>query len=64
MTYVVFHLVGYTEQKETVRGLELTDKVVVRLIDTSYESALQRAQLIIKRPNWLLAEVIEYMEGK
>lgn len=59
-TYYVFHLVGYKKTIDTVRGPELEDKVVLRLIDTSYKSALRRAKEIIKRDQWLLAEVVEY----
>ena len=62
MTYVIFHLVGYTKQNELTG--ELDGKVVVRLIDTSYESALQRAKLIVDKQFWLLAEVVEYQKEK
>jgi len=59
MTYLVFHLVGY-EKKDQLGNLE--DKVVIRLIDTDYISALERAKQIIEKPFWLLGEVIEYKE--
>jgi len=59
MTYLVFHLVGY-EKKDQLGNLE--DKVVIRLIDTTYENALERAKQIIEKPFWLLGEVIEYKE--
>ena len=59
MTYLVFHLVGY-EKKDQLGNLE--DKVVIRLIDTTYENALDRAKQIIEKPFWLLGEVIEYKE--
>jgi len=41
-TYLIFHIVGFTKQ-DPVGNLE--DKVVIRLIDTSYESALKRLHL-------------------
>jgi hypothetical protein len=59
MTYLVFHLVGY-ERKDELGNLH--DRVVIRLIDTNYESALERAKLIIDKSFWLLAEVVEFME--
>lgn len=58
-TYLVFHVVGY-KKYDSLGNLE--DKVVLRLIDTSYESALERAKKIIEKDNWLLGEVIEYEE--
>jgi len=58
-TYLVFHVVGY-EQKDQLGNLE--DKVVIRLIDKTYEKALDRAKKIIEKPFWLLGEVIEYEE--
>jgi hypothetical protein len=59
MTYLVFHLVGY-DKKDQLGNLE--DKVVIRLIDTTYENALNRARQIIEKPFWLLGEVIEYKD--
>lgn len=61
MTYLIFHIVGY-EKIDQLGNLE--DKVVIRLIDTTYENALERAKKIIDKPFWLLAEVVEYQEGK
>lgn len=61
MTYLVFHLVGYSRADELGN---LQDKVVIRLIDTTYESALERAKKIIDKPFWLLAEVVEYQKEK
>lgn len=61
MTYLIFHIVGY-EKIDQLGNLE--DKVVIRLIDTTYENALERAKKIIDKPFWLLAEVVEYREGK
>jgi len=61
MTYLVFHLVGY-EKKDQLGNLE--DKVVIRLIDTDYISALERARAIISKPFWTLGEVVEYRESK
>ena len=60
-TYLIFHIVGY-EKIDQLGNLE--DKVVIRLIDTTYENALERAKKIIDKPFWLLAEVVEYREGK
>jgi len=57
MTYLVFHIVGYDRKDEFGN---LLDKVVLRLIDTTYESALDRAKLIIEKPFWTLGEVVEY----
>jgi hypothetical protein len=59
VTYLVFHLVGYSRADELGN---LQDKVVIRLIDTTYENALERAKKIIDKPFWLLAEVVEYRE--
>jgi len=53
------HLVGYTKM-DPVGNFE--DKVVIRLIDENVESALRRADKIIKRDNWLVAEIIEIKE--
>ncbi len=61
MTYLVFHIVGYSRADELGN---LQDKVVIRLIDTTYESALERAKKIIDKPFWLLAEVVEYQKEK
>ena len=60
-TYLIFHIVGY-EKMDQLGNLE--EKVVIRLIDETYESALKRAKKIIDKPFWLLAEVVEYREGK
>jgi hypothetical protein len=38
--------------------------VVIRLIDTSYESALERAKKIIEKKWWLLAEIVEFYKEK
>lgn len=59
MTYLVFHIVGY-ERKDELGNL--LDKVILRLIDTTYESALERAKTIIDKPFWVLGEVVEYHE--
>lgn len=60
-TYLIFHIVGFDKQDQLGN---LDGKVVIRLIDTSYESALKRAKKMIEKPFWLLAEVVEYQEGK
>ena len=61
MTYLVFHIVFYSRADELGN---LQDKVVIRLIDTTYENALERAKKIIDKPFWLLAEVVEYQKEK
>ncbi len=61
MTYLVFHIVGY-EKKDEFGNLQ--DKVVLRLIDTTYETALERAKLIIDKPFWTLGEVVEFQREK
>jgi hypothetical protein len=58
MSYLVFHIVGY-ERKDEFGNLH--EKVVLRLIDETYESALERAKLIIEKPFWTLGEVVEYL---
>lgn len=60
-TYLIFHIVGFDKQDQLGN---LDGKVVIRLIDTSYESALKRAKSIIEKPFWLLGEVEEFQEGK
>jgi hypothetical protein len=57
MTYLIFHIVGYNKKDELGNYL---GRVVIRLIDTTYESALSRAMKIIDKDNWELAEVVEY----
>jgi hypothetical protein len=61
MTYLLFHIVGY-DGEDPLHNLE--NKVVIRLIDSSYEKALERAQKIIDRKFWLLAEVVEFHKEK
>lgn len=63
-TYLIFHIVGYTKWDKTPMGDQMEDKVVIRLIDTSFENALKRAKRIISRDQWMLAEVVEYKEGR
>lgn len=58
-TYLVFHVVGY-DKRDQLGNLE--EKVVLRLIDSTYESALERAKKIIEKPFWILGEVVEYEE--
>ena len=60
-TYLVFHIVGYDSKLENG---EFTNKVVIRLIDTDYENALKRAQDIVEKQFFFLAEVVEFEEGK
>ena len=61
MTYLLFHIVGYNGE-DPLHNLE--DKVVIRLIDTTYEKALERAEKIIEKKWWLLAEVVEFHKEK
>jgi len=61
MTYLVFHLVGY-EHKDGLGNLH--DKVVIRLIDTDYKTALERAKQIIDKSFWTLGEVVEFHKDK
>lgn len=60
ITYLVFHIVGYTKWDDNQINPNMVDKVVIRLIDTTYESALERAKKLVERDNWILAEVVEY----
>ena len=60
-SYLLFHIVGYNTKNSE---LDLTDKVVISLIDKTYESALKRAHEIVSRNFWFLAEVVEYKETK
>lgn len=61
MTYLLFHIVGYNGE-DPLHNLE--DKVVIRLIDTTYEKALERAKKLIEKKWWLLAEVVEFHKEK
>ena len=60
-TYLLFHLVGYNTK---INELDLSDKVIIRLIDTTCESALERAKKIVEKKFWFLAEVVEYNGAK
>jgi len=61
MKYLLFHIVGYNGE-DPLHNLE--DKVVIRLIDTTYEKALERAKKIIEKKFWLLAECVEFYREK
>jgi len=61
MKYLLFHIVGYNGE-DPLHNLE--DKVVIRLIDTTYEKALERAKKIIEKKFFLLAEVVEFYREK
>ena len=50
------HIVGY-KKVDPVGNFE--DKVVIRLIDTDVSNALKRAKKLVRRDNWLIAEIIE-----
>ena len=58
-TYLVFHIIGF-EQKDQLGNY--IDRVVLRLVGTSYEEALERAKKIVEKPNWILGEVVEYFK--
>jgi len=59
ITYLVFHIIGF-EQKDQLGNY--IDRVVLRLVGTSYEEALERAKKLIEKPNWVLGEVVEYFK--
>jgi len=59
MTYLLFHIVGYNGE-DPLHNLE--DKIVIRLIDTTYESALKRAKKLVEKKFWTLGEVVEFKE--
>ena len=62
-TFLVFHVVGFTKwTQHPVQGQIMEDKIVLRLIDTTYPAALKRAKKIIKCDQWLLSEVVEFKE--
>ena len=61
MKYLLFHIVGYNGE-DPLHNLE--DKVVIRLIDTTYEKALERAKKLIEKKFWLLAECVEFYREK
>ena len=43
---------------------DFSDKVVIRLIDTTLQSALERSKKIVDKKSWFLAEVVEFKELK
>ena len=59
MTYLLFHIVGYNGE-DPLHNLE--DKVVIRLIDKTPESALARAKKIVEKKFWIIAEVVEFLK--
>ena len=59
-TYLLFHIVGY-EGEDPLHNLE--NKVVIRLIDKSANSALKRAEEMVKKKFWEIAEIVEFKEG-
>jgi len=59
MTYLLFHMVGYNGE-DPLHNLE--DKVVIRLIDKTAKSALERAKKMIEKKFWEIAEVVEFKE--
>lgn len=60
--YLLFHIVGHDGMGQNPLNStpDFKNKVVIRLISETYEDALSRAKNIIKREEWLLAEVVEY----
>lgn len=63
-TYLVFHIVAYNKSVGEGLNVDFTDKVVLRLIDSTLDSAIARAKQIIERNFYFLAEVVEYNKGK
>lgn len=61
---MIFHIVAYNQKVGEGVNLDFTDKVVLRLIDSTLDSAIERAKGIIERTHYFLAEVVEYNEGK
>lgn len=57
MNYSI-HIVGYSKQ-DPVGNLE--DRVVIRLVDKNPENALLRAKKLVKKDNWLIAEIVEML---
>jgi len=58
MKYSV-HIVGYSKT-DPVGNLE--DKVVIRLVDTDVNNALERAKKLINKDNWFIGEIIEIVK--
>jgi len=59
MTYLLFHIVGYNGE-DPLHNLE--EKVVIRLIDKTPESALARAKKMVEKKFWIMAECCEYFK--
>lgn len=59
MTYLLFHIVGYNGE-DPLHNLE--DKVVIRLIDKSAKSAIERAKKMVEKKFWIVAEIVEFKE--
>ena len=57
--YLLFHIIGYDTK---ISDVEFTNKVVIRLIDKNYDSALERAKKIVDKQFWFLAEAVEFKE--
>ena len=60
-TYLLFHVVGYNGE-DPLHNLD--DKVVIRLIDTTVESAMERAKKLVEKKFWLTAEIVEFTKEK
>ena len=54
------HIVGFSKT-DPVGNFE--DKVVIRLVDKNPANALLRAKKLMKRDNWLIAEIIEILDN-
>lgn len=63
-TYMVFHIVAYNKTVGEGVNIDFIDKVVLRLIDLTLDSAIERAKKIVQREFFMLAEVVEYNKDK
>lgn len=62
-TFLIFHIVAYNNTVDLPnKQVDFTDKVVLRLIDKDYPSALSKAKTIVERKSYFLAEVVEYQD--
>jgi hypothetical protein len=59
ITYLLFHMVGYNGE-DPLHNLE--EKVVIRLIDTNVDSALDRAKRLVEKKWWIVAEIVEFKD--
>lgn len=61
---MVFHIVAYNKTVGEGVNIDFIDKVVLRLIDLTLDSAIERAKKIVQREFFMLAEVVEYNKDK